>query len=285
MSRCMLSEGDYGQYQGPQRVTNAGVEYTLTSDCCWRARSSDQREMFFDNARAIKGMSSGCLTRVEALSLNERNSHSGTVMIREESRLRSAAKSDAAMPDLWRMSCLCLKTSEKMYSGAYKDSQGEKRRFLDFPYRMRAEIKQLVSITSSIYQPFVLYFFHKDLLIFSPILRASASVSFDLAVIARKSLRWEILSRMASRATSDQLISLDLSISRLSSSGTAKVIVGMSWNLLLFNLFNTVYIFIIYKPVCLLLGASMDQFDMALSDGERHFEFFPLHAVYGEDRG
>ncbi len=74
-------------------------------------------------------------------------------------------------------------------------------------------------------------------LIFLPRSKASFSVNLDLAVMAFKIANWLTFSRMAALATSDQFISLNSSISRFKSSGTDKVIVGISAPPI--NMFNT----------------------------------------------
>ncbi len=85
-----------------------------------------------------------------------------------------------------------------------------------------------------------------DLLIFRPSSRASFSVSLDLAAITFKILNWETFSWMACRATSDQLISRDCSISCFRSSVTANVMVGMGVSSL--NTVKAVYTLDLYKP-------------------------------------
>jgi hypothetical protein len=85
-----------------------------------------------------------------------------------------------------------------------------------------------------------------DFLIFRPISKASFSVNLDLAAIALRTANCEIRSLIASRATSDQLINLDFSISCFKSDGTDKVIVGIFYSpklFILFKLFNTLNIF------------------------------------------
>ena len=114
---------------------------------------------------------------------------------------------------------------------------------------MSAEITIFASMINSIYQfseCFSLYFLCMDFLIFRPISRASFSVSLDFAVMELRIFNWNTLSRMASRAISDQFMNLDLSISDFKSDGTDKVIVGIFCFPELFNIFSALNV---YKSV------------------------------------
>ena len=231
----------------PSSLINSDVEKTLTADCCFNALSSDQREIFFDKASAIKGVSSECATNDLAFSLRDSNIVEGTIFILEKRMSISKSNSSSGILDLMIISSLCARVSFIISSGENKDSSREQISSLDFPEKINAEIRQLVSITNSIfsYHPFSWYFFHMDFLIFLPISKASFSVSLDLAVTELRIFNWNTLSRIASLAISDQFMNLDLSISVFKSDGTDKVIVGIFYPpiFILFNIFNTLNIF------------------------------------------
>src|SRR3989344_3697217 len=244
----MISENNFNQ----NNLRSSVVDTTLTSSCFLSSLSFDQSAQACFNATAKYSTSFGSGDIFFAFVRNCLNSENGTKCTLEEINETANSKSFLERPDFLLISGSCFRSSSPKNSGAKSISSSENNNSCVFPPKeMSAEKKMLASITNSIQCDPGCSFLKRscmDLLIFLPSSKASFSVNLDLAVMDFKIANWATLSRMAARATSDQFISLNSSISRFRSSGTDKVMVDMfyippSHTINVVNTLNTLNIF------------------------------------------
>src|SRR3989344_5404882 len=196
-------------------LSNESVDQmtSLVIDCFRNALSSVQSPIFLWRASAAKGISSGCVTKEIASCSDSLNNSSGTNVIFPRKNAASCMRSLGVMPERAQIFSSCVNISAIKSSGAYSNNDDEHNSDLLFFDLIIAEIKILVSTTSSMsYQPFALYLFQRDRLISLPNSRASFSVNLLFAAMASNNSICDAFSRNACRAISDQFISGCLSI-------------------------------------------------------------------------
>ena len=210
---------------------------------CFNFLSLDHKGQFNFNANAkySSSFSSGQIS--EALSINDLNSETEINFILEKIKDFAASKDFSFKSDFFIISPAYFSISSNKYSGADNEKFGKKISSLVFPSSdINAEMTILASITNSIQDldRDSLYLLCIDAFTFLPISKASSLVSLDFLTIEFRSASWEIFSRIASLATSDQLTNLTLSISSFKSDETDNVIAGIfSFDILnLFNILN-----------------------------------------------
>ncbi len=228
------------------------VLITLTEPCLFNLLSSDHTAQSSLRANAKYSASSESGHSSSASDRYCLNSRNGTKFILDDMSDRASIKAYSGSPALDEISCLCFSHSFNKNSGAnsLRLSENNKSRVLP-PLEMSADMIIFASITSSIqYAPgyACLYLACRDLFIVLPSSSASLFVSFDFDKIDLSIFKCANFSRIASLATSDQLISLASSISPFNSAGIDKVIVGIFINLQTFNTVYTVHAVKVYKP-------------------------------------
>src|SRR3989338_8783894 len=231
------------------------VDNTLTDFCDASALSFDHKGQLKDKARAKYSTSSGSGHIDSALLMKRTYSEKGINLILEANNSKASLHCAGLKPDLSIISCSCSQISPSKYSGAYNSTVPRKSKSQAlFPKAISIE-KIILASTINLIQAYAsgcsrLNRAWMDLFIFRPNSRASFSVNFDLATIDLNNLSWETFSRIASRATSDQLMNFDSSISCFNSSGTDKVMVGIQHHPNIFNIFsifNTVFAVNLFK--------------------------------------
>ena len=177
--------------------------------------SLDHKGQFNFNANAKYSMSLGSGQISEAFFTNSLNSENEIRLIFEDINENKILISSIESPDFSDISFLYLPISYNKYSGEYNFNLSENSISAVLP---DLEIKEAIIIFASITNSINNYLFSslnllcKEAFIFLPIFKASFSVNFDFETIDLNNINCEILILIASRATADQLTSLNSSI-------------------------------------------------------------------------
>src|SRR3989344_5388444 len=234
---------------------SSDVENTLTADCDFNSLSFDHKEHLCFNANAKYATSSTSGEISFARGKKDRNSMTGTNLICVLRNVTAWWNFTSDNPVFSTISSSCSSISSSKNSGAYSLSASKKNKSAVCPRgEIKAAIKILASMIKSIQNAEGCIFLNlscMDLFTFLPNSIANSSASFseslDAATIDLRILNWANFCRMDSRATSDQLISGQLSISNFISCGTAKVKVDIG-NTSTSNTLNTLNTLVIFKP-------------------------------------
>jgi len=211
--------------------SNSEVERTLTTDCFFNRLSFDQRGQSKARATAKYSASFGSGDTLFASFIQCSYSSYGKILICARRISKAVRTSSSGRLALATSSGKYLSSSFSINSGDMNSSRNEENRLRVLPSEATSAEKRVFASTTSSMEhqtPYALTCCSwMPARTFLPNSKASRSVNFDSAAMAFSMRSWDNFSRIASRATAAQSMSLCSSISFLKSSGTVNVIVAI----------------------------------------------------------
>src|SRR3989338_2155899 len=211
------------KYYNASSLNKSEVEYTFTVDCFLNDFSSDHSGHFRYKARAKYGISFECLAKPVASLTNEEYSDAGTKFTNSK-RISFVLEKSAPEGNFLLSEGSFRSNSSFIQAGACNTIFSDNKIFLEKEFRKKPAIKGFASTTIIIY--FSPCLFAMPSFIFSDNTFTSPSVSELSAVRASSFFNNLSLFNFSANndlITSDQLISLNDSISCFKSSGIDKV--------------------------------------------------------------